>query len=436
MSILGLLSVAVIGIIVVIFSFKANKNTVKLLIILCFFQNIYILLLSRWLTKTDYTMICLLKEVFVYLTIIISFLKKRKIDRTELYSIMAILILFAYMIIRMDFSMGALSSFRQLSVPFIFYMFGRSIRLNKGEFIEIIRCFVYICLLSVIFGLVQVLMGPALFQAFGMKNYMTLKYGFVQYINGFYVPSSMMSFDLYQYIGRCIYRMSSFLVDPVILAQILALALLLIFFDKNREITDKKNAKVWTVMMSVGLVLTMGKGGIVISVLCFVYFFGKKTKENKLLSLLAYALIAMVCIVLVINASSGSSISNHFEGLTDNIEVMKNYPLGKGIGTEGNLAAAYGQNVSDEVSGESFVGALMAQMGIVGLLIYGVFIYGLFLKYRKTYRVNNLYNVIFIATNCMWISSLVNNTAISFTNCFMYFVILGFAEKYIMLDYT
>jgi hypothetical protein len=363
-------------------------------------------------------------------------MKKRKIDRTEVYSIMAILILLAYMIIRMDFSMGAIASFRQLSIPFIFYMFGRSIRLNNGEFIEIIKCFVYICLVSVIFGLVQVLSGPALFQAFGMKNYMALKYGFVQYINGFYVPSSMMSFDLYQYTGQYIYRMASFLVDPVILAQLLALALLLIFFDKNREITNKKTAKMWTALMSVGLILTMGKGGIVIAVLCFVYFFGKKTKENKAVSLLAYVVIAMICIVLIMNASSGSSISNHFAGLTDSIEVFKNYPLGKGIGTEGNQALAYRRNESNEVSGESFVGALIAQMGIVGLLIYGVFIYGLFLKYRKTYRVNNLYNIIFIATNCMWISSLVNNTAISFTNCFMYFVILGFEEKYIMLDYT
>lgn len=435
MSIVGIVSVMIIGAVICISSIKANANTVKLLIVLCFFQNMYILILSRWLTDLDYTVICLMKELLVYMTIVISFLRKRKIDKTEIYSIIAIIVLLGYIIIKMDFSMGVIASFRQLSIPFVFYIFGRSVKIKKGEFLELVRFFVALSIFAVLFGIVQIIIGPAFFDALGMRYYMKVKYGFLQMNNGYYMPNSMMSWDLYKYTGKAYLRMSSILVDPVVLSQVLALAFTLVTFDYCEDLMSKKRKRICSILLLSGVVLTLGKGGIIIAALAFVYFFGKRNKERKLLSYAVYLVIGFICIILIQNADSGESISSHWAGLVDNIQVMKEYPLGTGIGTAGNMASKYAESEEIENSGESFIGAVIGQMGIMGIVIYSIYIYGLVVKYKRVKQYNKLYNIIFITTNCMWITSFLNNTAISFTNCFMYFVILGFSDKAIQ-QYT
>lgn len=435
MSIVGIVSVIIIGAVVCISSIKANANTVKLLILLCFFQNIYILVLSRFLTSLDYTIICFMKEILVYMTIIVSFLRKRKIDKTERYSIIAIIVLLGYIIIKMDFSMGVIASFRQLSIPFIFYIFGRSVKIKKGDFLELVHFFVTLSVFSVLFGMIQIIVGPALYDSLGMRYYMKIKYGFLQMNDGYYIPVSMLSWDLYKYTGKVYLRLSSILVDPVVLSQILALAFALVTFDYSEDLMSKKRKRIYSILLLSGVVLTLGKGGIIITALVFVYFFGKRNKERKLLSYAVYLVIGFICIILIQKADSGESISLHWAGLVDNIQVMKENPLGTGIGTAGNMAAKYAESTTNENSGESFIGAVIGQMGIIGIIIYFLFIYGLFVKYKRVKQYNNLYNIIFITTNCMWITSFLNNTAISFTNCFMYFVILGFSDKEIQ-QYT
>ena len=432
MSLVGLVSFLVIVGIVAISSFKANANTVKLLIILCFFQNIYILLLSRWLTGTDYIMLCLIKEILVYLTIFLSFFKKRRIDRTEIYAFAALLVLVLYVLLRMDFSMSVIASFRQLSIPFLFYIFGRSVKLKEGDFVKVIRIFITLSIFTVLFGLIQVMVGPAFFDKMGMKDYMEIKYGFLQMRDGYYIPTSMLSWDFVKYTGKVYLRLASFLVDPVILSQILALAYLLVTFDYCGELTGKRK-KLYSIVLLVGVILTLGKGGILITAFSFVYLWGKRNGQRKIISYIAYIFVAIVCVFLIEGAGEGESISLHMAGLTDNIQVMKQNPLGTGIGTQGNMAIKYYEVKNVEVSGESFVGAVMGQMGIIGIVIYCVFMYGLYTKYRRMKHYNKLYNIVFIATNSMWITSFLNNTAVSFTNCFMYMVVLGFSEYSIEL---
>ncbi len=426
MSALGIVCTIIIVSIIIFYGLKADKNTVKLLILLCFFQNIFILIFSPYLKANDYTILAFLKEILVYITIIRSFLRKRKVDKIEICSIIALFVLVVYLIFRMDFSMTTIASFRQLSIPFIFYLFGRSVRLQKGNFIEIIRFFVKICIFSVLFGLFQIIIGPSFFDKLGMKNYMLLKYGMVSVYGKYCVPDSMMSYDLMKFTGKIYYRMASILVDPVILSQILALAFVLVSFDYSLKLTSENKKKIYSILLAVGILATMGKGGIVIAILAWVFIWGKENRQRKVLSYALYAAAGLMCLTILVGSSDGSSVDMHFRGLTDSISVLKENPLGKGIGTEGNMAALYGADT--ETIGESFVGALMAQMGIVGVFLYAFFIWELYIKYRKIREKSSIYNNIYFATNSMWITSLLNNTSISFTSCFMYFIVLGFSE--------
>lgn len=426
MSALGIICTIIIGSIIIFYGLKADKNTVKLLILLCFFQNIFILIFSPYLKANDYIILVFLKEILVYITIIGSFLKKRKVDKVEICSIVALFVQVVYLIFRMDFSMTTIASFRQLSIPFVFYLFGRSVRLQKDDFIEIIRLFVKICIFSVLFGLFQIIIGPSFFDKLGMKNYMILKYGRVTMYGEYCVPSSMISYDLMKFTGKTYYRMASILVDPVIISQLLALAFVLVSFDYSLKLTSENKKKICSILLAVGILATMGKGGIVIAILTWIFIWGKKNIQRKMLSYALYAVVGFACLMILVGSSNGSSFDMHMSGLTESILVLKDNPLGKGIGTEGNMAVLYGADT--EAIGESFVGALMAQMGFVGVFSYVFFIWELYIKYKKVRGKNSIYDNIYFATNSMWITSLLNNTSISFTSCFMYFIVLGFSE--------
>lgn len=426
MSALGIICTIIIGSIIIFYGLKADKNTVKLLILLCFFQNIFILIFSPYLKANDYIILVFLKEILVYITIIGSFFKKRKVDKVEICSIVALFVQVVYLIFRMDFSMTTLASFRQLSIPFLFYLFGRSVRLQKGDFLEIIRLFVKICIFSVLFGLFQIIIGPSFFDKLGMKNYMILKYGRVTMYGEYCVPSSMISYDLMKFTGKTYYRMASILVDPVIISQLLALAFVLVSFDYSLKLTSENKKKICSILLAVGILATMGKGGIVIAILTWIFIWGKKNIQRKILSYALYAVVGFACLMILVGSSNGSSFDMHMSGLTESILVLKDNPLGKGIGTEGNMAVLYGADT--EAIGESFVGALMAQMGFVGVFSYVFFIWELYIKYKKVRGKNSIYDNIYFATNSMWITSLLNNTSISFTSCFMYFIVLGFSE--------
>ncbi len=430
MSVLGIVNFVLVGIIIIWFSIKANKGTAKLLIILCFFQNIYILLLSRWITSIDYIVLISLKEILVYATIIISFTKKRKIDRVERYSFIGIGVILIYFLLGMNFSMSVIAAVRQLIVPFAFYLFGRSLNLNNKDFFEIINFFIKMSIFAVLFGMVQMVVGLPFFDTLGIENYLMIKYGYIDMYNGYVIRNSMMSYDFIKYTGKAYLRMASILVDPVILSQILALAFAFVVSDSDSKLSVFIHRKLSCVLLFLGTMLTLGKGGIIILIIVSLFVWGKKSKDNKFLSYIIYLLLGMAAIYLLISAQAGSSIDAHLKGVTDIIPIIMKHPFGVGIGEIGNVASLYNENIL-EVSGESFIGSVMGQMGIVGIIIYVVFILGLLEKYNKLKMYSYLYNIVYIATNAMWITSFLNNTAISFTNCFMYFMVLGFSERVI-----
>lgn len=96
--------------------------------------------------------------------------------------------------------------------------------------------------------------------------------------------------------------------------------------------------------------------------------------------------------------------------------------FGVGIGRYGNMTSLYG-NTAVKGSGESFIGSMIAQIGIVGILIYGYFYINLFYKLRR--EKNDLAVIVYWLNAALLITAFFNNTAISFTNCFIYFILAG-----------
>ena len=84
--------------------------------------------------------------------------------------------------------------------------------------------------------------------------------------------------------------------------------------------------------------------------------------------------------------------------------------------------------LESELSGESFVGTVIGQLGIL-VIIYFFFAYGLYKesKPKKEYSkcTKDIIEATRIATMMMFLTSFINNTAISFTSCFIFIIILG-----------
>lgn len=405
---------------------KRNIYSVKLLLVMCFFQNIFLVLLAPYIDKTGYNLIVLLKEVYVALTILTGISSNKRIQKFDVYCYLCIIILLFCLIVHSRGTlMQILVSVRQLYLPFLFYLFARQIKLSQKEFLEFVKWFIGLGILSCGFGAIELVIGDSFWQMFHYEKYSMLKIGRKDMINGYFNSIAMYTYDLHMIFHKLIKRMSSILVDPVILGQLLSLAMLFLFFVKGLF----KHQKVWFCIVAVSVLLTFAKGGIVIAMIAgavlIKQIYGKRKLGNALL------IIGTILFVyaIVLSVESGTSGDDHLSGLLDHVKSFPHHPFGTGIGSEGNLAINMA-GLKTEKSGESFVGTVIGQLGI-GFLLYVIYVYGLWRQTAKRLTdFNDLLTVNILktanaATVVLFLTSAINNTAISFTSCFIYIIILG-----------
>lgn len=403
---------------------KRNLYSLKLLLLMCFFQNIFLVIISPYIDRSGYNVIVLIKEIYVALTVLIGVFSNSKIKRFDAYCYICIIILLLCSLIHSGGSvMQILVSVRQLYLPFLFYLFARQIKLSEKEFFKFIKFYVALGIFSCVFGYIELLGGDSFWQNLHYEEYSMIKIGEVQIVNGFYNSVAMYTYDLYIFFHQIIKRMSSILVDPVILGQLLSLVALFLF-SVNGLI---KRQKFWFCIVAISLLLTYAKGGIVIAMLTGAVLVKKIYKQRQVGNILLVLGVAIFIYALMFSVEVGSSGSAHLDGLLDHLINFPQYPFGSGIGSEGNLAINMA-GLETENSGESFVGTVIGQLGI-GVILYIIYAYYLCghsktnLYYNK--YTNNIIETTRIATCVLFLTSLINNTAISFTSCFIFIIILG-----------
>ena len=110
---------------------KRNLYSVKLLVLMCFFQNIFLVILAPYIDKTGYNIIVLIKEVYVALSILVGIFSMKKIHKFDAYCYFCIIILsFCLLAHSKGTWMQILVSVRQLYIHFLFYLFERQINLS------------------------------------------------------------------------------------------------------------------------------------------------------------------------------------------------------------------------------------------------------------------------------------------------------------------
>lgn len=417
-------------------SFRRTK-AFKFLICICFFQNICLVCISRFIDEAVYTIITLLKEGYVILLFSKMLFKRRNTSKSNrnrhLTKDIIICLIFIFILICMMILSGKgdlrgqLSSLRQLYLPFFFYALGRISCLTNNELKDISKFYIKVCLIASGFGFLEYALGTSFWIPIGIGRYLELK-GVGRYLLSNGMPTSFYSYDLG--LGFRVRRMASVLVDPVIMGQLIAFALILSLFDDSL-FKKKTNKRIAIVLLTVALLFCMAKGGIVIAVVSFCLLLKDVAKKKILSRILLACMFITLGLYFGFAIKSELSASNHYGGLISGIASLKNNPLGMGIGATGNLSLAEGLNRTlGKVGTESYIGSMIAQTGIMGIC-FNIYIFTIALS-TKNFRTdisNDTIKVTRILLLSLLLTSFFNYTAISFTSCFIYFIYSGVTKR-------
>lgn len=404
---------------------KYNEVSINILTFMCVFQNFILILFSQFLNSTSYTIFVLLKEMYVWALIIIGLIKKKRISYFNFGCLLCILAIVVYAVINNSGSLsGTLVSVRQLYLPFVFILLGSAICKSQLQIDIILKYFVKLMFICVVFGFIEMALKDQFWINLGFSSYAKLKSidSGLTFDTGVY--GAFYSWDL----GIRLRRMVSFMADPVILGQLFAFALIISIYYKG--IFEKEiYRRVSIVLFALGLLLTIAKGGILIALYTFAFVLGKMWRDKGLSFIVKMCFIAILIIGIAytFHPETTSNGTIHIGGLIENVKNFSKYPMGRGVGSVGNLGYTYGGRGTLNANGESFIGTVIGQMGLVGIFIFGWFYFSLFKKIKKATK-GTLYgigNIILYLNMGLFITSLLSNTAISFTSCFIYYITAG-----------
>ncbi len=204
----------------------------------------------------------------------------------------------------------------------------------------------------------------------GVSTYMQMK-GFASWAYGPWgIPGNFYSADLIPVIGVSVRRMTSLLIgDPTLLGQVLVVPFLYAWFSRRW---------LWAVVFGFAIVSALSKGGILGCVLGLGLWVYQRHGRRAAKVLVPVTLTAAgIGIMALVRSGAVASLVFHFRGLTTNILAMAAHPFGQGIGAAGNFAALAAESgglstaaQSLVATGESYLGIVIGQLGLLGLGAY------------------------------------------------------------------
>lgn len=234
---------------------------------------------------------------------------------------------------------------------------------NSGEYLKVLKQLVNVSLVATVFGILMMLQSVSFWESIGIYEVYIAKQSPIEAgsLGGRFYTSLNGVTD--------VLRMGSLYYEPVNLAYLLFAGLIASFF-----LWRTKRIGPWSLLViSLGFVLTFGKGGyILLAFLVIVCLCNKllATLANKSMHRTRFVsyLICFVAIGAVLYAYYllvGGPVQPHFWALEQTMSSILSNPVGHGLGTGGNMSVA-GSDYSK--GAESAVMTIGYQIGILGIL--------------------------------------------------------------------
>lgn len=417
-----ILSIIALTIVTIYFSSTNDFKSLKYLLLLMLVQNIVLIIFSYNLSSRDTQILTLIKEIIVYLSIFITIFIKRnfQFEKFDILPIIYIVLIIISFFIS-DASISAkLVCIRQLFLPIVCFVYGRQVKVKDDDLQVLYNIIIYVGIGIAIFGFIELFFLKDEFWRFiGSEAYFKNK-GIEDWTKDG-VMVSFYTYDLMSIFGGAVRRFVSIFAEVLATAHFLFLSLAITFF-KYKGIL--RNKIIICGLMLLAIILTISKGvilimGIAVVVIIYYYY------ENKKLTLALIALGVIGLVIIVFNSyGEATSTGYHLEGLVHNFQNIKIF--GYGLAKSGNFALIYGDSSQNVLSGESFIGTMLGQIGILGTIIYIIYNFVIIKRYiinKHKDKEDSIIALILILG--VLLESFLSESAISFLGTGFYFVLAG-----------
>ena len=413
---------------IICFAIKSNYKTLAFFVCFCLLQNIILILFANRITGRWTTLFLLSKEILAYIVAIPYMVKKTRASILSCGIALFILLLLVEFIVSPAPVFSRILSIRQFMLPFICFFFGSSLRISEKETDSIMDFIIKASILIAIIGLIESFILPDFWLKVPMKQFQINKGTTFSFYCG--VPLNFYTWDLYPFIGTVARRMVSIFGDPIITGHYLLLG----FVFSDVRIKEKWKKDIVKLFLLIASVMTLCKGAIIGFIIYYIYKLFKKFSYPDIKKLIIIGIIAIVPIYyivyyLVSKYASMSSIMIHLNSLQKGLN--NSGILGNGLGVAGAVTSVVSSNTDESITGDSYIGVLGAQMGIVGIILYLLIWIYVGIKLLYLYKVNNdkLYLLASFLLITLLIESFFAESAIGIVGTGMYFITAGIMYK-------
>lgn len=416
------------------------NNRIEMLyffLLLVMFQNIIVIIFSSSIPNLYNVLFSIIKEMMLYIALIASTIRKGKIYIKKNNQLSLIFLgVYLFMLLKNLFITTAglnssILSLRYMLVPVLCIYVGKNINIDAKKTQSFLHKLVFFSIVLSLFGMIeQFVLGDSFWNKIGYKNYAIKMKGNMEY-NLF--RGVTVNFYTWDFGGIPIRRMVSITADPLATAFLIYLGVLIIFtgcisFKNKRKING---FFVILIVLSISSFLSLSKAIFVLIGLTFwicAYFYNWMPK-----SILRMATMLLLIVFIIIlksyvgNTDSVTSSLNHVMGLLNGLSASN--LTGNGLGTAGSSVIML-TGVESNIS-ESYIGALFAQVGLIGGIAFLLFIYEQIKRLFKLYRIYKN-KIIVLASVCMigiLVCMIFSDSSVSIMGTGIYFIIIGLAQR-------
>lgn len=305
---------------------------------------------------------------------------------------------------------AAFASLRNVTAPIIFLLVG----LLAAQWASPRRYIKYLVWLTIavsLFGFYERFFTTRFWQTHNLAGLWELKEIPVSVIT--LVPPNFYSSEMIG--GKQTIRMVSGFADPVNFGTFLFIGAAGALF------LGRRGAATLAVVCTV---FAISKGALLgFLVLAVIWARYKADRVMFYLALAALGAVAGYFYLFTISNSTGSTTA-HVNGFLAAFTELPGAPLGHGLGKAGVVGRLFSQGSSESTVSESGIGVIIGQLGLFGIVGYGIFFLTLFRRCVRlpdtSERVLAVGGLLAFATNAAF-----NEVALSPNSCAPYFIVIG-----------
>ncbi len=346
------------------------------------FQNLatMVLLKSGAVGIREGMLLLYVKEVVLALALTIEFIRRVlsgriSIDKTDmLCGVYLLYCIFHFAFLSGEIPLGfRLAGFRALAILPCIYLLGRWVfrRGEEGISLRFGRLYLGVAMAVAVVGIAEFFFAPDSFWiAIGQPEFYMMKVGFEGDDGSLYGNMYASFGDFF------LRRAASLIADPIMSTYFIVFGMFVFTFVKP-------TSRLKWLVLCMGAAVCMGRSAILTFFAGVTEFYLHKRRIIPFGWFSILAVVALVAIPLlpVPTETLVNYLGTHYKGLANAMEIVKEKPLGSGIGSASNLVAsllsALGEEASDMAVGDTFIGSLVAQIGLPGLGLFLAFNFSL-----------------------------------------------------------